>query len=237
MNKQTKTDESSALPHQENDESKKAGERIMARSALYGGARPAAIAWAIDFAQDTRTYSFGEWADRWEEVKRFARDGGLSTEEPALSNLAQVRIALPGRLSSPFTEERPYPGPSEKEMIAMLRGALSGWLASYIENGMARAGAVVLDLVVRKNSRYVSTVGPDISQGFQYHFFHLLAELGPRIHQCRGCKRVFLAGRSDKQWCSGLCQATTWKRENLKSRSSVEKKNKRKGGSKHGKKR
>jgi len=88
----------------------------------------------------------------------------------------------------------------------------------------------------------VSMIGPwpgvsvhpaDLETGlrtsFLYQMAYLLGEMGPRIRRCRGCQRLFLAGRTDKAFCSGLCQAKTYKREHPKTKS-------KKGVKRHGKK-
>ena len=215
-------------PRGESEEFNKAGERILSQRGVYGGARPAALVWLLTFSQeDADRYSFGEWSDRWEEVKRFAKDGGLGPNEAPLSNQATVRLALPHRLASPFTATRAFPGPGEQDMMKTLKADMKGSITSYVEQGWARTGEYKLDLIVKRDAARVSVIS-DIYPAFLYQAFQLIGELGSRIRQCRGCRRLFLAGRTDKKWCSGTCQASTWKRDNPKK--TIPKKSKQKGG-------
>ena len=200
------------------EEFTKAGARIQRQRGVYGGSRPAALAWLLTFAQeDARTYSLGELSDRWEEVKRFAHDGGLGFAEPPLSNQAGARPVIPG--------------PRDKHTILMLQQELKAYLDIYIEHGEVRTNGVTIDMLVRRAPPGLS-VNADAHPAFLYQAFHLLGEIGQRIRKCRRCQKLFLAGRSDKTFCSGTCQATKWKADHSEKKAQVKPKKKRlrKGG-------
>ena len=197
---------------QESEELAKAGLRIMEQRSLYGGARAASLAWALAFFQeDAERYSFGECCDRWWEVRRFALDGGVGPED-RLTGMDRVRHRLPGRLASPVDEIRPYPGPGDRDMLATLQGAGLAGIREYVRTGRATTGTIPLNFTITKDRRGVLVNG-DTPFAFEYQLIHLLDALGSRVKQCRRCKRMFLAGRSDKEFCSGTCQALTWKQE------------------------
>jgi len=61
-------------------------------------------------------------------------------------------------------------------------------IETYLKQGWTRANSVTLDLVVIKSAPRVSVIA-NLEPSFLYQFFHLLSDLGPRIHQCRGCHR------------------------------------------------
>jgi hypothetical protein len=202
------------------EEFTKAGARILSQRGVYGGARPAALAWLLTFVQDDlRIKSFGEWADRWAEVKRFALDGGLGSNEPPLSDQEGLSLTLPGRFSSPFTASRSFPGPGEKDALILLQQAIKSDLDTYVDQGSATTFALAIKLTVRKEAPRIEVESADITVAFQYQAFHLIGELGTRIRRCRRCQRLFLAGRSDKQFCSGTCQAMMWKDEHPPKRT------------------
>jgi hypothetical protein len=209
------------------EEFSKAGARILSQRGVYGGARPAALAWLLSFVQDDlTTYSFGKWSDRWAEAKRFALDGGLGADETPLSNQDGVRLTLPGRFSSPFTASRSFPGPGEKDALILLQQAIKVDLDNYVDQGSAMTFDLTIKLNVRKDAPRVIVQSADLTIAIQYQAYHLIAEIGPRIRRCRRCRRLFLAGRSDKQFCSGTCQAMQWKDEHPPKKM---KKTKRKG--------
>jgi hypothetical protein len=199
------------------DEFTKAAARILTQRGVHGGARPAALAWLLHFVQeDATTYSFGAFSDRWEEVKRFSVDGGLGPGEPPLSNQEAVLLQLPGRHANPFTATRSFPGPSEKDTLITLQQVIKGDINSYLNDGSATTFELRIKLKVAKNASSVMVQSNDLSIGFQYQVFHLLAEIGPQIRKCRRCRRLFLAGRKDREFCSGTCQAMMWKDEHPK---------------------
>jgi len=219
------------------EEFNKAARRILAQRRVYRGARPAALVWLLTFAQDDVTkYSFGEWADRWAEVKRFALDGGLGLVGATLSNQDGVRPTLPGRFASPFTATRSFPGPGEKEIFITLQQDIKGDLDAYVDQGSATTFDLTIKPKVGKDAPRISVQSKDYSIGFQYQAFHLIGELGPRIRKCRRCQRLFLAVRSDKKYCAGTCQAMTWKDEHPPETTRKKPKGKilKKGGKHHG---
>lgn len=222
-----------------NDEFGKAGERILKQRGVYGGARPAAAVWLLTLCQEKAgTYSLGELSNRWEEVKRFSIDGGLGPDEPPLSNQGGVLLALPGRFADRFTASRPFPGPGERETLGMLQEDLKATIEAYVTQGWAHTGKDKFDFIVKKDSPGVSVVA-ELYPACLYQTLHLLGEIGHRIRKCRRCKRLFLAGRSDKAYCSGTCQAMKWKDEHprkVKKKKPKQTMRKKKGG-KHGTKR
>jgi ribosomal protein S27AE len=221
-------------PRHETDEFRKAGERIRKQRSLYKGARPAALAWVVEFAQrEIDTYSLGELSDRWEEVKRFSLDAGVGQDDPQSIRATRVRNTLPGRLANPFTEIRQSPGSAERAFLQMLQQELNAYLGLYVSQGEVRTNGVVLDLVVRKGSSMMA-ISADLHPSFLYQFFNLLADFGANIKTCRRCPRLFLAKRSDRQWCSGTCQVTQWKIDHPESKAAKQTSPK---GDKHGKKR
>ncbi len=200
------------------DEFLRAGGRIMEQTGFYGGARPCALAWVLTFAQDTlEKLGWGDRINRWQEVKRFAADGGVG-DEAAFTNQVSVRVQLPDRLHSPYTDKRTEPGPGELDFLKTLQSAVLTDLRSYLRVGRTRMGGLTIDLTVTREPPAVAVHAANLHTGFFYQLFHLLGELGPRIKECRGCTRLFLAGRTDKEFCNRLCQAVVYKREHPKKR-------------------
>ncbi|MBS0158598.1 MAG: hypothetical protein JSS26_08405 [Nitrospira sp.] len=219
-------------------EFRKAGERILAQRGVYGGARHAALVWLLTFAQENPTeYSTGEGANRWEELKRFAFDAGLGPDEPPISN--QISVRWPGDKRARFGEEPPLSTPAEavhspfypgmQRELAKFQMELRDYLERYVKSGGVSINGLTLDLHVTNSTEGV-LVSSWLHPCFFYQAFHLLGELGPRIRKCEGCARLFLAGRSDKKWCSGLCQAKTYKRMNPAKQHEASPTNKKGGG-------
>jgi hypothetical protein len=204
------------------EEFTKAARRILAQRGVYGGPRPAALAWLLAFVQDDlTTYSFGEWSDRWAEVKRFSIDAGLGQSVVPLSN----------------QESRSFPGPGEKDAMLTLQQVMKGDIDAYVNQGAATTFALKIRLHLRKDAPRVIVQSANREDSFQFQAFHLLADIGARIRRCRRCQRLFLAGRSDKEFCSGNCQALQYKREHPLKKTKPKPKGKRlrKGGARHGK--
>ena len=203
------------------NEFRKAGERIQDARGIYKGGRPAAkaLAWALNFSQeDPTTYSHGEWSNKWAEVKRFAQDAGLGQDEPPITHAVKVRV----------WPELAFPGSIEKRALRTMQCEAKAYFEIYVKKGQVRTNGILLDLSVSKAVSRVSVLA-DLHPSFLYQVFHLLADCGPRIRQCQGCERFFLAGRSDKKWCSGICQATIWKREHPRARGKKQPTSKKRG--------
>lgn len=205
-------------------ELQEAGTRIQDQAGQYGGARPAALAWLVKFLQeDTAKYSVGDRTLRWWEVLRFCRDGGLGPEEPRLSNLRSVTRSLPGRLAGPYDPIRLYPGPADREWMAGLQGVWLTHLKHYVTGGEVPTGDQPVNFKVQKGTAGLVVTVPNDDAAFAYQLIHLLAEFGPRLGQCRHCTTIYLAGRSDKTYCSAVCQSMRYKADHPKKPAKTSK--------------
>lgn len=206
---------------QETDTETAAAKRILSKGAVYGGPRPSALAWAVDFAQDQRWAAAAqesdpekgrpsqtEWTLKWEEVKRFAKDAGLGAAPP-LTNLRSVWPQLPARFASPYTASRSYTGPGEQDWLIGLHDAARVFLDFYVNEKQARSPELKITLKASMNEPGVMVRAGDYDTGFWYHVFHLLGDCGSRLGRCRyePCRKLFLKGRRDREFCSGKCQA------------------------------
>jgi hypothetical protein len=221
---------------QQEDERTRAGKRIMAQQGLYGGARPCALAWLLTFAQEPITaLSLTELTLRWEEVKRFAEDAGLG-EGPPLTNQRSIWPQLPAVVASPFTHQRTTPGPGVRDFLQSVQAVVSTSLKLYVTEKRIRYGGLAIDIEVNEDTPGVIVHAADLQTGFFYQMYHLLGDLRRRIKQCgyRSCQRLFLAGRADRAFCSGLCQAKQYKLDHPKKST---KKTQERKGRQHGKKR
>jgi hypothetical protein len=209
-------------------EFQKAGARIMAQRKQYGSARPGALAWVLQFAQEKlRDLSAGGSADRLEEVKRFSLDAGIGE---ALAQ-GDARDSL---LLMDATVETELPASCiPLSVLLRLQEEAHAILTNYMSN---QPGLTVhLPVSYELTGRRVRLHLHDQRHGFLLHLFHLLADLGPRVKRCEygPCGKLFLAGRKDKQFCSALCQAMQWKVVN-QTRTAPKGKTKPKGGTRHG---
>jgi len=175
-----------------------AGRRILGKRAEYGGVKPSALAWLVDFLQedlDVLSKSPLELASRLAEVMRFSVDGGLSgTGEPA--PLIGIKLVWPG-----WPERH-----SSLELAAAIQKRAKDILNRYLAEGVAYFDDLTITLIAWREPCCVAVEAESVESGFLYQMAALLRDLGTRIRACRRCNRQFLAGRSDKLFCSGSCQ-------------------------------
>jgi hypothetical protein len=195
-------------------ELQKAGLRIQNQAGQYGGARPAALAWLVAFLQDDHTkYSTGDWTLRWWEVVRFCGDGGLPPQEPRLCNLTSIT----GRAEGVYTNIALAPSEAARFwMICLKTSSLTG-LKHYVAGRALSTGDQPMSFIVRKGTPGLAATVPHYDAAFTYQLINLVAEFGPRLGQCRYCKTIYLAGRSDKRFCSAVCQAMQYKADHPKT--------------------
>lgn len=212
----------------------KAGQRLMAQRGQYGGARPCALVWAIQFAQeDLKALAAGGLSDRLEEMKRFSVDAGIGEafeQGNARDSLLMMNTTVDAQLS-PTALPLNVLLRMQDEVRAVLADYVSGQLG--IKVPLSVSYEVTRDIHTPNSGRVLLHL-LDMRQGVFLHLFHLLAELGARIKPCRYDGTLFLAGRTDKQFCSGLCQAMQYKKDHPKDKHFVTRRTK--GGS-HGSKR
>lgn len=213
----------------------KAGERIAAGRARHGGPQASATAWLLEFVQaDFSALSAGGLSDRVAEVVRFSFDGGhLFTFPPSVAGRSQQpAIPLHGLKVQPVADEL--------ELLVELQRTVRGSVQDYVRTGRGRFPHIGVTLEVRKSWRSVAVEAENITAGFFYHAAHLLGAFGHRVRQCRECTRLFLAGRSDREFCSGRCQVARWKRTHPRERRTqgsgrTDGAGREKGGQRHGK--
>ncbi|THJ24515.1 MAG: hypothetical protein CAF45_004910 [Nitrospira sp. CG24E] len=195
-------------------ELQKAGVRIQNQAGQYGGARPAALAWLVAFLQDDHTkYSMGDWTLRWWEVLKFCGDGGLPPEELRLCNLTSIT----GRAEGLYTNIALAPNAAARFWMSSLKSSSLAGLKHYVAGGALGTGALPMNFTVRKGTPGLAATVPHYDAAFTYQMINLVAEFGPRLGQCRYCKTMYLAGRSDKTYCSAVCQAMQWKIDHPKT--------------------
>ena len=213
-------------------EFQKAGLRIMAQRKQYGSARPGALAWTLQFAQEKlRDLSAGGIADRLEEVKRFSVDAGIGeaiAQGDARDSLLLMDVQVETELAASSIP---------LSVLLRLQEEVHAILNDYVSG---RSGLTVPHLTVsyELTDRRVLVHLHDLRDGFLLHLFHLLADLGSRVKFCAygRCRELFLAGRKDKQFCSALCQAMQWKTAHP-TMTTPKRTIKPKGGKHHGAKR
>ena len=178
--------------------------RIQASPGQYGGPRPCALAWLLAFVQDDpMQYSDRTLIDRWWEVRRFAVDAGLASEDNRVCRLMIDRPAL-GRW--PETDDH------SRRMLARLQQHTALLIEWYCDGtGEVGTGELRLSFRVKRGRPGVWAAVTDEQTAFTYQTIHLLADLGTRILRCRCCHRYMLAGRTDKQYCSNRCQSAHYK--------------------------
>lgn len=188
----------------------KAAQRLMSQRGQYGGARPCALAWAIAFAQENLSaLARGGQSDRYEELKRFGFDGGLTEAilqgDSQSSLLLNISVEYPAR-AEPLDALAEIQREVRSRLDAYLRGepvTLEGAKVSY------EVTRTVADPLSGRVLLHVHS----LKDAVLLHLFHFLAELGPRTKSCLYCDKLFLAGRIDKRFCSGACQAKQYKRD------------------------
>ena len=212
-------------------EFQKAGLRIMAQRKQYGSARPGALAWILQFAQEKlRDLSTGGIADRLEEVKCFSVDAGIGeaiAQGDARDSLLLMDVRVETDLGASFIP---------LSLLLLLQKEVHAILNDYVR-GLPGLIVHFLPVSYELTDRRVHLHLHDQRHGFLLHLFHLLADLGSRVKRCayNACGQLFLAGRKDKQFCSAPCQAMQWKTDHKKI--AKPKRTKNPGGKQHGTKR
>ncbi len=210
--------------NQAREEWARARGRLLEGHGRHRGNRPAALAWALKFAQlSLDQLSHGDRFNLLLELFHFCRDGGGTHERPdSINKHAAQDLELIEKNTEQFAG---YWRDLQRLVIDQVELFLKG-------------EPVILPIRVTLNIRrgiHPPRIESEVTgSSFQYQFAHLLSECGDRIRLCRGCKKYFLAGRSDKKWCSGLCQATIYQQEHPPKKP---KQKKAKGGQRHGTKR
>jgi hypothetical protein len=170
-------------------------------------------------------------------MKRFSVDAGIGEafeQGDARDSLLMMNTTVDAQLS-PTALPLNVLWRMQEEVRAVLADYVSGQPGITIR--LSVSYEVTLDVHTPTRGRVLLHLH-DMRQGVFLHLFHLLAELGPRIKPCRYCEKLFLAGRTDKQFCSGLCQAMQYKKdhkEHPKDTTSVSRRTK--GRENHGAKR
>lgn len=192
----------------------KAGERIQAQRGQHGDGLRASLAWVLTFLQeDANSYSYEEFRCRWWEVLRFCRDGGLAHDDSRLSNLAQIRYHVHGLGAI-------CPGPGQRDQLLTLQSGWKTGVQIYLSGGNISTSDVQVRLTAQKGTPGVSVTAIDEATAFEFQLIHLLGFLGQRINECRYCKKLFLAGRTDKRFCAGTsCQAMQYKIDHPKNKA------------------
>jgi hypothetical protein len=217
----------------------KAGERLMAQRGQYGGARPCALVWVIQFAQeDLQALATGGLLDRLEEVNRFSFDAGISSA--FLQGDTRV-LLIPTIINSVSIGFPPTATPLS--VLMDLQRDVYKLLDAYVRGQEVKieSGQVSYEVTRKKdipNSGRVTRHMHGMKDAALLQVLHLLAELGHRIKTCTYCEKLFLAGRMDKQFCSGLCQAMQYKKKRKEGPKDTTGVSRRKKGRKnHGTKR
>lgn len=176
----------------------KAGRRILKERGVYGGERPSALAWLLRLVQDELPdLSQGQLSDRFMEVMSFGMDG--VSRDSSLS----VEASLP---QDPLS------------FLIKLQSELRGLVNEFLMEGKAELPSLTVKLEVWQ-SRQGVVVNADLRTSFLYQSAHLLGELGSRVRRCKNCPKIFIAGRTDKRFCSGRCQVSDWHHEHPKESS------------------
>ncbi|CAI4032388.1 hypothetical protein DNFV4_02818 [Nitrospira tepida] len=201
----------------------KAGGRITSESGVYGGAAQSAMVWLLKFrGTDVASLSTGGLTDKLMEVIRFSFDGGLIFN-PGLGNYDEGRDK---RLTiAPLTAVTMAPlSVAPSDFLSELQRKVRGLLDQYLRDGHLPIENLTVSLEVCRTRPGVTIHADDLTTGFLYHMGQLLGMLGHRLGTCRHCKTCFLAGRTDKAYCSRPCQALQYKVDHPP----------KKGGKRHG---
>lgn len=216
-------------------------QRIQASPGVYGGARPCALAWVLAFVQENvAQYSYGTFANRWWEALRFGRDAGLGPQEERVCNVV-IEGAGPlrgpgGYIRSP-AGELVFDDSAGRQGLAKLQEEARLLVQWYVGGATVGTGEMPISFRTQPTKPGLWAVVSDEHVAFRYQLIHLLADLGPRIRQCSLCKRFVLAGRTDKRYCSNVCQARAYKRDHAGASEKGKRKQRKqltKGGT-HGK--
>jgi hypothetical protein len=189
-----------------------AGGRLMSQKGQFGDAKSCALAWVLAFAQeDLAALMEQELKERVEEVRRFGFDAGLGEAIP--QGDSETRLLFNVSLNTSYgLDPLGMLSDAQREVRVRIDAYLRGETVGLTDRRVtyevtrttkdSRSGRILLHL-------------HETTDGVVLHLLHLLAELGSRIKACKRCRKIFLAGRTDKQFCSGSCQAMTWKKDHL----------------------
>jgi len=203
----------------------KAGHRLMGQRGQYGGPAPCALVWAVRFAQEKlAALAVGGLADRLEEARRFSFDAGIGE--------ALLQGDIRGRLFLNISVELDISArTSPLNVLVDLQCAVRKQLDAYLSGQEVTLAPLQVSYEVTRtndnpDSGRVLLHLQSMKDAVLLHLFHLLAELGPRLKKCGYCGQLFLAGRMDKKFCSGTCQAMQYKRDHPKKKHRVSRRTK-----------
>ena len=213
------------------EEFRKAGDRIIKERGLYGVDRAGAMAWLLEFVYlDLAQLGRGGFDDKEMEVRRFSWEAGLGELIASNQFSASTPIGLEP-LTLRFVQDLQH-----KTRSALSLYADTGRMAFLIDKGWLT--------VVRPHPPVLLT--EQLESNFFHQAAHVASPFGERVKRCGSCAKVFLAGRTDKRFCSNRCQAKHYVREErgtpperFGKRGRVRKRKpteiRKKGGPRHGK--
>lgn len=207
----------------------KAGGRITSESGVYGGAAQSAMVWLLKFRGiDVASLSTGGLTDKLMEVVRFSFDGGLIFNRGLGSSDEgrHERLTIEGLTIAPLSVA---PG----DFLSELQRKVRGLLDQYLREGHLHIENLVVSLDVWRTRPGVTIHSDNLTTGFLYHMGQLLGMLGHRLRTCRHCKTCFLAGRTDKAYCSRPCQALQYKVDHPPKKGGKRHGTQRRQGSRH----
>jgi hypothetical protein len=211
---------------EEMQEWEKAAGRITRQSGVHGGREVAALSWLVDFAQTKLDeLSAGQRADTTWEARRFAFDGGLVH---TIDNLQTEATMIKGEEIGVDSMEY-NPILTLEQLQQVVRAALESFItgSATFDN---ISGSITARHPKMRGYRRISFKG-----GFESCFYFVASQLlnrgGDRIRICKGCARLAIMSRRDKEFCTQACQIASWKRDNPKR---PKKRKATKGGKRHG---
>lgn len=154
-----------------------------------------AMEWLLDFAQcEIEALSIGDFSNRSYELASFTSSRGYLGNHYIISEQRWAWIVDQG-----FTLPSRSQAIEAQKMINthLIHLLLSRYTRITIEK-------FKLEVEVTQDRVYLT---PSTEYALQYHLATLLGLYGHRIGRCRACERIFLAGRSDKTFCSTRCQS------------------------------
>ena len=182
-------------------EFQKAAQRLMSQRGQYGGGRPCALAWLLHLLRKIFPHlAHGGQSDRYEELQRFSFDGGLA--ESILQGDIQTSLLLNISVEYPVRAE-PF------DVLTEVQREVRARLDAYVRGEPVTLGGLQVTYEVTRTaanplSGCVLLHVHGLKDAVLLHLFHLLAELGPRTKSCLYCEKLFLAGRTDKRFCSAF---------------------------------
>lgn len=209
------------------DEWTLAASRITQHSGAHGGREPAAMAWLLDFVQTPLDeLSAGQRTDKEWEVSRFAFDAGLVM---TLDNLQAKPMITEIGVNEMST------GHITAQILTRIQQTTRNAVENFIAQGEATFHNIAGSMTVsspRHGTGQALRFSGEMESCFYFVTGQLLTRNGDRIRTCKGCGRLVLMARRDKEFCTQACQVADWKRKHLKKGGG---RNPAKGG-RHGKK-